>query len=59
MYYTCWCGWTNREFLLGYPNAIEPGKYIKPDNGVLDLILEANKNVNKPYFLILDEMNLS
>lgn len=51
--------WTNREFLLGYPNAIEPGKYIKPDNGVLDLILEANKNVNKPYFLILDEMNLS
>lgn len=51
--------WTNREFLLGYPNAIESGKYIKPDNGVLDLILQANENLDKPYFLILDEMNLS
>lgn len=51
--------WTNREFLLGYPNALEPGKYIKSDNGVLDLIFMANKNRDKPYFLILDEMNLS
>jgi len=53
--------WTNREPLLGYPNALEPGKYVKPDNGVLDLLIEANKpeNKNKPYFLILDEMNLS
>ncbi|MBS3753203.1 MAG: DUF3578 domain-containing protein, partial [Anaerolineales bacterium] len=51
--------WTNREPLLGYPNALEPGKYVKPDNGVLDLLIEANKNQSKPYFLILDEMNLS
>lgn len=53
--------WTNREPLLGYPNALEPGKYVKPDNGVLDLLIEANKpeNKDKPYFLILDEMNLS
>ena len=51
--------WTNREPLLGFPNALEPEKYVKPDNGVLDLIIEANKNENKPYFLILDEMNLS
>jgi 5-methylcytosine-specific restriction protein B len=53
--------WTNREPLLGYPNALEPGSYIKPDNGVLDLLIEAGKreNRNKPYFLILDEMNLS
>ncbi len=53
--------WTNREPLLGYPNALEQGKYVKPDNGVLDLLIEANKpeNKNKPYFLILDEMNLS
>ena len=53
--------WTNREPLLGYPNALDIGKYVSPDNGVLDLILEANKeeNIDKPYFLILDEMNLS
>ncbi|GEM_PF-1323120 len=53
--------WTNREPLLGYPNALEKGKYVKPENGVLQIILEAGKpeNQNKPYFLILDEMNLS
>lgn len=53
--------WTNREPLLGYPNALEPGKYVLPETGALDLILEAGKpeNQNKPYFLILDEMNLS
>jgi len=51
--------WTNREPLLGYPNALEEGKYVKPDSGVLDLILLADKYPAKPYFLILDEMNLS
>lgn len=51
--------WTNREPLLGFPNALETGKYVKPDNGVLDLIIAANTNKSKPYFLILDEMNLS
>ncbi len=53
--------WTNREPLLGYPNALEPGKYIKPENNIVDLMIEASKeeNSNKPYFLILDEMNLS
>ena len=51
--------WTNREPLLGFPNALEKNNYVKPDNGVLDLIIEANKNESKPYFLILDEMNLS
>mgnify|MGYP000944160042 FL=1 len=51
--------WTNREFLLGYPNAIKPGKYVMPDNGALELLFKANKNKDKPYFLILDEMNLS
>lgn len=51
--------WTNREPLLGFPNALKPDEYVKPDNGVLDLIIEANKNESKPYFLILDEMNLS
>ncbi|SKB99221.1 hypothetical protein [Dyadobacter psychrophilus] len=51
--------WTNREPLLGYPNALEEGKYVKPDSGVLDLIILAGENPAKPYFLILDEMNLS
>jgi len=53
--------WTSREPLLGYPNALEQGKYVKPDSGVLDLILDAVKpeNKNRPYFLILDEMNMS
>jgi 5-methylcytosine-specific restriction enzyme B len=53
--------WTNREPLLGYPNSLESNNYVKPDNGVLDLLLEASQEENKakPYFLILDEMNLS
>lgn len=51
--------WTNREPLLGFPNALKNEEYIKPDNRALDLIIEANKNGGKPYFLILDEMNLS
>jgi 5-methylcytosine-specific restriction enzyme B len=53
--------WTNREPLLGYPNSLESNNYVKPDNGVLDLLLDASQeeNKNKPHFLILDEMNLS
>jgi len=53
--------WTNREPLLGFPSALEKGRYILPENGVLSLILNASRieNQEKPYFLILDEMNLS
>lgn len=51
--------WTNREPLLGYPNALDPQEYVKPDNGALDLLLNANAHPAQPYFLILDEMNLS
>ena len=51
--------WTNREPLLGYPNALKPEEYVKPDSGVIDLILQANSNPELPHFLILDEMNLS
>ncbi|WP_299109188.1 McrB family protein [uncultured Winogradskyella sp.] len=53
--------WTNREPLLGYVNALDNDEYILPENGALKLLIEANKeeNKNKPYFLILDEMNLS
>lgn len=53
--------WTNREPLLGYVNALDDDEYILPENGALQLLIEANKKENKykPYFLILDEMNLS
>lgn len=51
--------WTNREPLLGYPNALKPEEYIKPDSGVLDLIIDAGNHPDLPFFLILDEMNLS
>ena len=51
--------WTNREPLLGYPNALKPEEYVKPDSGVLDLIIQANNEPELPHFLILDEMNLS
>lgn len=53
--------WTNREALVGYPNGLMAEEYITPDSGVIHLLLEAVKsgNENKPFFLILDEMNLS
>lgn len=51
--------WTNREPLLGYENALESEKYMIPENGALELIINANNDKTKPYFLILDEMNLS
>ena len=53
--------WTNREPLLGFPNALKDDEYVLPESGVLDLLIEANKDENKekPYFLILDEMNMS
>jgi 5-methylcytosine-specific restriction protein B len=60
--------WTNREPLMGYPNSLKGNHYAKPDTGVLDILLRAHKNylANEkdlakctPFFLILDEMNLS
>ncbi|MDX1753777.1 MAG: hypothetical protein R3259_11355 [Salinimicrobium sediminis] len=51
--------WTNREPLLGYSNAIDHEEYIKPENGILDLLIKAKEEESKPYFIILDEMNLS
>lgn len=53
--------WTNREPLVGYPNGLKADEYITPDSGVIHLLIEAVKkgNENKPFFLILDEMNLS
>jgi len=51
--------WTSNENLLGYPDALRERGYRKPDNGALDLILRADADPEHPYFLILDEMNLS
>lgn len=51
--------WTNREPLLGYPNALVEGQYVHPDSRVLQLLMDANRCPNLPFFLIMDEMNLS
>lgn len=51
--------WTNREPLLGYPNALKGDEYVMPESGVLQFLIRANNDLSKPYFLILDEMNLS
>lgn len=49
--------WTGSENILGYANGLDASNYIsKP---ALDLILQAERNPTEPYFLILDEMNLS
>lgn len=60
--------WTNREPLLGYPNALKQEEYVLPECGALQIVMRAYENLTraknnpediKPYFLILDEMNLS
>lgn len=51
--------WTTNENLLGYQDALNTQVYRKPTNGALDLILRASNDSQHPYFLILDEMNLS
>jgi 5-methylcytosine-specific restriction protein B len=50
--------WTNRDPLLGYFDSINM-KYRKDDYGVINLLLNAEQDPSQPYFLILDEMNLS
>ena len=54
--------WTDNAKILGFYNPLAEkglGKY--EPTGILNLIEQANKkeNQNKPYFIILDEMNLS
>ncbi|MGB0778325.1 MAG: MrcB family domain-containing protein [Flavobacteriaceae bacterium] len=51
--------WTNRDPILGYVNALDDEKYVYPENGALKLMQRANEDETRPYFLILDEMNLS
>jgi len=51
--------WTNNENVLGYRDALDPNRYVRPPTGVLDLMLAAQGDPHRPYFLVLDEMNLS
>ena len=52
--------WTDNARVLGFYNPLaENGKGKYEKTGVLKLIERANNNPEVPYFLILDEMNLS
>ena len=60
--------WTTNENIVGYQDALQPSVYRKPSNGALDIIIRAYDELaasrnsgtpTRPYFLILDEMNLS
>ncbi len=51
--------WTTNENVVGYQDALQPNLYRKPSNGLLEVILRAAADADRPYFLILDEMNLS
>lgn len=48
--------WTDNTKMLGFYNPLE-AKYVSTP--ILDFILQAIKNPTVPYFLVLDEMNLS
>ena len=50
--------WVSKENILGYPDALNPGKYVRV-TPALDLMIKAKNDPSRPYFLILDEMNLS
>ena len=52
--------WTDNTKILGFYNPLADegkGRYEKTE--ILQLIERANANKNRPYFIILDEMNLS
>lgn len=55
--------WTDNRHVLGFVNHLRPNREIESpvyqSTAVLDLILRANENPSFPFFLILDEMNLS
>jgi MoxR-like ATPase len=51
--------WTTNENVVGYQDALQPDIYRKPSNGLLEVVLRAAADTERPYFLILDEMNLS
>jgi hypothetical protein len=58
--------WTDSRSIVGFVNHLRnatkapwDGRPVYQSTPVLDLLLEANRDPNWPYFLILDEMNLS
>lgn len=50
--------WTSREASIGYIDALNEGRFVR-STAILDLILRAIAAPEAPFFLILDEMNLS
>ncbi len=49
--------WTSSHHLLGYPDALDSSKFVRTRS--LDLLINANDHPDLPFFLILDEMNIS
>lgn len=49
--------WTSTDSALGYLNALDTSQYKR--TALLNLLLKADDDPAKPYFLLLDEMNLS
>lgn len=58
-----WCvvpvqpGWHDPSCLLGYVNPIDNNAYVR--TGFLDFLLRAHADPDRPYTVLLDEMNLS
>ena len=48
--------WRDNKGLFGYHNLIDNSYYLTP---LISLFIKALNNPNKPYFLILDEMNIA
>ncbi|AWA37765.1 hypothetical protein DBV33_03885 [Pseudomonas fluorescens] len=51
--------WNGTESVFGYRDALDPNRFVKPVSGILDIVIKAENDPSRPYFLILDEMNLS
>lgn len=51
--------WNGTESVFGYRDALDPNRFVKPVSGILDIVIKAEDDPSRPYFLILDEMNLS
>lgn len=49
--------WSSKHHLLGYPDALDSSQFVRTP--ALDLLLRAAAEPSEPFFLILDEMNLS
>jgi hypothetical protein len=49
--------WTSNENVVGYPDGLDPANYLVQP--ALESMLNARDKPTEPFFLILDEMNLS